>query len=213
MAKRIAQNELDRILRAVAGFPEGAGLGTISKALDNNVPRRTLQRRLALLVKQNKLAIDGQARASRYRLAEGAGAAAATLPVIRGEKYDEVYVPLSPEGEEIKQMVRQPIQNRRPVGYNRDFLDVYHPNATFYLSEDIRSQLAGIGCPQREEQPAGTYALKIFNRLLIDLSWNSCRLEGNTYSLLETERLLELGEEARGKNTREAQMIRTTRQQ
>jgi len=207
MAKRIAQNELDRILRAVAGFPEGAGLGTISKALDNNVPRRTLQRRLALLVEQNKLAIDGQARARRYRLAEGTGTVPAVLPVIRGEKYGEVYVPLSPEGEEIKQMVRQPIQNRRPVGYNRDFLDFYHPNATFYLSEDIRRELSGIGCPQREEQPAGTYALKIFDRLLIDLSWNSSRLEGNTYSLLETERLLELGEEARGKNTREAQMI------
>jgi len=42
---------------------------------------------------------------------------------------------------------------------------------------------------------------------LIDLSWNSSRLEGNTYSLLETERLLELGEAAEGKNARDAQMI------
>ena len=44
-------------------------------------------------------------------------------------------------------------------------------------------------------------------RLLIDLSWNSSRLEGNTYSLLETERLLELGEAAESKNALEAQMI------
>jgi Fic family protein len=43
--------------------------------------------------------------------------------------------------------------------------------------------------------------------LLIDLSWNSSRLEGNTYSLLETERLLELGEAVTGKNTEETQMI------
>jgi Fic family protein len=42
---------------------------------------------------------------------------------------------------------------------------------------------------------------------LIDLSWNSSRLEGNTYSLLETERLLQLGESAEGKDAREAQMI------
>jgi len=48
---------------------------------------------------------------------------------------------------------------------------------------------------------------KIYNRLLIDLSWNSSRLEGNTYSLLETERLLELGEATEGKDAREAQMI------
>jgi hypothetical protein len=57
------------------------------------------------------------------------------------------------------------------------------------------------------ERPAGTYARQIINRLLIDLSWNSSRLEGNTYSLLETDRLLELGESAEGKSAREAQMI------
>lgn len=42
---------------------------------------------------------------------------------------------------------------------------------------------------------------------MIDLSWNSSRLEGNTYSLLETERLLATGEEAPGKNRMDAQMI------
>jgi hypothetical protein len=43
--------------------------------------------------------------------------------------------------------------------------------------------------------------------LLIDLSWNSSRLEGNTYSLLETERLLDLGKAAVGKDLKETQMI------
>jgi hypothetical protein len=37
-------------------------------------------------------------------------------------------------------------------------------------------------------QPAGTYARQIPDRLLIDLAWNSSRLEGNTYSLLDTRR-------------------------
>ena len=45
------------------------------------------------------------------------------------------------------------------------------------------------------------------DRLLIDLSWNSSRLEGNTYSLLETQRLRELGENAVGKEAKETQMI------
>jgi Fic family protein len=56
-------------------------------------------------------------------------------------------------------------------------------------------------------RPAGTYARQIYNRLLIDLSWNSSRLEGNTYSLLETERLLKFGEQAEGKGAQETQMI------
>src|SRR3979409_2696378 len=53
----------------------------------------------------------------------------------------------------------------------------------------------------------GSYAREILSRLLIDLSWNSSRLEGNTYSLLETERLLQQGEAAEGKDVRESQMI------
>lgn len=40
----------------------------------------------------------------------------------------------------------------------------------------------------------GTYARQILNRLLIDLSWNSSRLEGNTYSLLEQARFVEVAE-------------------
>jgi len=56
-------------------------------------------------------------------------------------------------------------------------------------------------------EAAGTYAKQILSRLLIDLSWNSSRLEGNTYSFLDTRRLIEFGEEAEGRDRLEAQMI------
>ena len=42
---------------------------------------------------------------------------------------------------------------------------------------------------------------------VLDLSWNSSRLEGNTYSLLDTKRLIEFGQEAEGRDRLEAQMI------
>ena len=42
---------------------------------------------------------------------------------------------------------------------------------------------------------------------MIDLSWNSSRLEGNTYSLLDTRRLIDFGEQAQGKALLETQMI------
>lgn len=54
---------------------------------------------------------------------------------------------------------------------------------------------------------AGTYAKKIYNRLLIDLSYNSSRLEGNTYSLIETERLLLEGISSEHKLDEERVMI------
>lgn len=44
-------------------------------------------------------------------------------------------------------------------------------------------------------------------RLLIDLSWNSSRLEGNTYSLLETEQLLQAGRSGDAQLSNEAVMI------
>ncbi len=207
MPKLIPQNELDAVQAAVAHFPEGAALENVSGALATKMPRRTLQRRLALLVEQRRLTVEGHGRGSRYRLSaitRGAHIAEADDKIeVRGE----VYVPVSPEAEAIKQAVREPIQNRSPVGYNRDFLDNYRPNDTVYLSAETRQHLSKIGRSPDSRRPAGTYARQIFSRLLIDLSWNSSRLEGNTYSLLETERLLELGEAAEGKDSLEAQMI------
>jgi hypothetical protein len=114
---------------------------------------------------------------------------------------------LTAEGRGKGRRYRAPIQHRRPVGYRRDFLDNYRPNVTYYLPAETRQRLLDMGRPPDGERPAGTYARTIYSRLLIDLSWNSSRLEGNTYSLLETERLLELGEAAEGKAALEAQMI------
>ena len=207
MPKRISQSELDVIIGAVATFHEGAGIEEIQNALGSAVPRRTLQRRLALLVGQKQLVAEGRARACRYHLPTIDDKSRAVQDYQEAIGRGEVYIPLSPEGEELKLAVRRPIQNRQPVGYNRAFLDTYQPNDTFYLTSDIRQGLSEMGRSSKEQLTAGTYARQIFNRLLIDLSWNSSRLEGNTYSLLETQRLLEQGEVAVGKGAMEAQMI------
>jgi Fic family protein len=57
------------------------------------------------------------------------------------------------------------------------------------------------------ERPAGTHGRALLNRLLIDLSWASSRLEGNTYSRIDTQNLIEFGRYAEGKDAGEAQMI------
>ncbi len=48
---------------------------------------------------------------------------------------------------------------------------------------------------------------KELERLAIDLSWKSSQIEGNTYTLLETERLLKEKETASGKTKEEAIML------
>ena len=208
MPKRIPEKELNAIVEAVAAQPGAVPVSAILAGLPDELEKRTLQRRLALLVEHKRLIAEGEGKGRRYRAPLAiTGAGSRIVGNATVEARGEVYVPLSPEGEEIRQAVRAPIQNRQPVGFRRHFLEDYRPNVSYYLPAETRRRLLEIGRPPGGERPAGTFARTIYSRLLIDLSWNSSRLEGNTYSLLETERLLDLGEAAEGRDALEAQMI------
>lgn len=207
MVRHIQEEDLQAIEQAVRARSEGVTAQQIADALLEPPPRRTLQYRLKSLVDDRRLVMEGEGRWARYRVpgtAEAAGMAAGSAEA-RAE--DEALLPLSAAGREIQAYVRQPPEARRPAGYNRAFLDSYRPNESFYLTAAERAHLREVSTPKIAAQPAGTYAKQILNRLLIDLSWNSSRLEGNTYSLLDTKRLIDLGEEAEGKQRLEAQMI------
>lgn len=157
--------------------------------------RRAIQRALTNLIKQNAIQAQGQARARAY--------------VLKNTDEQDAFngIPLSKRSVELLRYVSKPIQARKPIGYNQDFLKSYEPNKTSYLSTSLRKELFVAGKIESIVRPAGTYARHILNRLLIDLSWNSSRLEGNTYTLLETKRLIELGENVAGKDATETQMI------
>ena len=88
-----------------------------------------------------------------------------------------------------------------------DWFDAYQPNSSFYIPLELRLQLYKAGKRSTLSVPAGTYAHQIFNRLLIDLSYNSSRLEGNTYSLLDTKKLILEGISPEGKLNEEKTMI------
>lgn len=203
MPKVIRPGEFDQIVEVVGRFPGGAALDEIQAAMGEELSRRTLQRRLADLVTQGRVTGGREQKSFKYRLAAIMGTVSAALPALQGE----TYVPISPDGAKIKAYVRQPIQGRRPVSYNVAFLDAYRPNETWYLPDKLRGQLYTLGRSPANQAPAGTFARDILNRLLIDLSWASSRLEGNTYNRLDTERLIRFGEVAEGKDAIETQMI------
>ncbi|NGX52946.1 MAG: hypothetical protein KR126chlam5_01253 [Candidatus Anoxychlamydiales bacterium] len=191
--------ELNKILNILKQFPEGANSEEIKKKLSQSFSSRTLQRYLKILVEQKNLSSEGQARARKYKL---------RIPEFTKEKQSKGSILiLSKEAHKIQLKVTKPLQKRASLSYHQKFLENYKPNTTFYLSESLRKKLFEMGKSPDGNYPAGTYAKQIFHRLLIDLSWNSSRLEGNTYSLLETERLLELGIVSEGKDAKDAQMI------
>jgi hypothetical protein len=216
MPARISEQSLAAIEKAVGQRPDGASLRDVAEALPERIADRTLQYRLKYLVDKGRLVKEGEGRRwTRYRVSAAPAAAAeaeakpravASVPAA-AEKTEEAAVTLSAASQEMRAYLGQPVNARKPVGYKREFLNSYRPNETFYLSEEQRADLAQVGKPNFEDQTAGTYAKQILNRLLIDLSWNSSRLEGNTYSLLDTTRLIELGEAAEGRDRLEAQMI------
>ncbi len=201
MVQSSKKEKLDAFLNAIAQFSGGAAIGDLIEALDGKISLRAAQRRIASLIKSGQIIALGKARARRYHLSR--------LPEVNSDVVLRMKpIAFSEEAKILQAKIRRPVKERgHRVGYNRKFLQQYEPNKTFYLSEEDRKYLRDIGKVPDGERPVGSYAREILNRLLIDLSWNSSRLEGNTYSLLETERLLELGEEADEKSHFEALMI------
>jgi hypothetical protein len=210
MPKQISNEELEVIAREVVRHPGGVGVDTLREGLPFTLPPRTLQRRLAQLEADGQIRSEGTGKGKRYLPPAGTGTISASpqampVDVPAGSTSERDW--LGAEALEIRRQITRPLSQRRPVGYDPSFLASYEPNTSFYLPAATRQRLAELGQVGLTDLPAGTYLRQILDRLLIDLAWNSSRLEGNTYSLLETQRLLELGESAEGKATQEAQMI------
>lgn len=167
--------------------------------------RSTLKRRLSELVEQGKVKRVGMGRGVKY---SPAGAhSEVRRPARQTSPQPEMYVPTSEAGKEVRDYVRRPGRERTPTGYQYEFLEDYAPNQTAYLPADLKQHLHTIGKTDRQAQMAGTFAQDVLNRLIIDLSWASSRLEGNTYSRLDTQNLIEAGQINEGKDRTEAIMI------
>lgn len=204
MPLQIPQQEFDSIIWAVGQHPAGASVSELMKTPGLDFAKRTLQRRLNQLIDEGRLVPEGEGRGRRY-----------LLPITPTQETRLRETPpcttdpawLSAAAIEIRKSVNRSITERTPVGYLPGFLEAYQPNIDSYLPPELRCKLAEMGRVGITDLPAGTYLRQVMDRLLIDLSWNSSRLEGNTYSLLETQCLLQHGENAAGKNAEETQMI------
>ena len=186
------------IKKALGSFPDdGASIEDLENKLIFDINRRTLQRRLKDLQESCEITITGSGRGTRYHLirAQEKGSS-----LTSSKSYGII---LSEQAKLVLDSVLLPQHLRKPVSYHRELLDNYKPNYDSYLSIQEKDFLQHIGKTIMPEHATSTYAKSILNRLLIDLSWNSSRLEGNTYSLLDTQRLVTLGEAADNKSTME----------
>lgn len=184
------------VLRQLGQESEPISLPELMLRLGEGFKERSVRRWLSLLVEDGAVKKIGQKRGTKYVAAGRAE-----------EANGETSSCFSSASLEAIDKISRPLFERQPVAYADGWFENYQPNSSYYLQESLRRQLLASGQRTNGQDPAGTYAHQIFNRLIIDLSYNSSRLEGNTYSFLDTERLLLHGDTAEGKLDEERAMI------
>ena len=148
----------------------------------------TVKRLLASLVERKEAVISGQGRATRYSVSPQAHV---TMELIIDTYFQ-------------KEMDEREVQTHFNFGLINDIL----PHVELFTEEE-KKQLAILQAQftKNLEGITPTEYRKEMERLGIDLSWKSSQIEGNTYSLLETEKLLKEKQTAAGKTKEEAVML------
>lgn len=177
---RRAQINPSILEEVLAKHPEGLTMEALIREAKLVVDRSTVARHLTQLMTLRRVERLGKTRAARYRL----------LGIARIRAYLAV-----------------PYAHRPPARYKRELLDRYVPGKTPFLSPSELERLHTAGRVNIGNAPAGTYARRIYERFMIDISYASSKLEGNTYTLLDTEQLVRYGKELEGKDRKEAVMI------
>lgn len=155
-----------------------------------DAPRPTVNRHLAKMVAKGLIRKLYAGRATRYALFDSA-------PAVNSRSLTGSAFKFPPACNPIIEHLTAPIGTRKPVTYSRTFIDDYEPNQSSLLPPGLANQLFEQG-RARGQQPAGTYARKVLQQLLIDLSWHSSRLEGNQKSWLDTKELFARGHAEEG---------------
>ena len=148
----------------------------------------TVKRILLSLTSQNLISKVGQGKATKYIISP-------TYELLKPVDIEEYYK------KEIDERIIKENFNRNLISETLVNTELFTGNELNKLSklqktyENNLSQLSDFEYKKELE------------RLAIDLSWKSSQIEGNTYSLLETERLLKEKETASGKTKEEATML------
>lgn len=134
-----------------------------------------------------------------YLVKQGAGRATAYTP----STLYSLFAPLDVDAY----FAVEPDHRLAASGFNHQLLDTL--NDTRLFTSEERRQLDALKREYQENLSSLSPALyhKELERLTIELSWKSSQIEGNTYSLLETERLFVEQQAAVGKSPDEATML------
>lgn len=160
----------------------------ISKGIEFNGSNATMKRYIATGIQNGDIEVDGKARATRYRLSSQA----------------HLLMPLNLDTYFAIDIDKRQIQ----TSFNFELIRKQLPTVSLFNDDEMAhlQNLHAEFVKHLSEMSDNEYRREM-ERLGIDLSWKSSQIEGNTYSLLETERLLRESKTADGKTKEEAVML------
>lgn len=160
----------------------------IAAGLSEAPNERTLKRLIADGVQRGDIVVEGRGKATRYSLSAQA----------------HLMMPLDIDTYFLKDIDERKVQE----SFNFDLIRNTLPQVNIFTPEEVeRLNLAHQAFLKNMTNLSNVEYRKEMERLGIDLSWKSSQIEGNTYSLLETERLLKEKLTAAGKTKEEAVML------
>ena len=160
----------------------------IHGGIQSEIAYATLKRVLSKLISDKLLVTEGKGRGTKY---------------IIGAAY-ELFFPISIDSYFEKEIDERDVK----PGFNLHLIkDILSDIKLFTEDESAHLNTLQKKYTFNITQLTDAEYQKELERLAIDLSWKSSQIEGNTYSLLETERLLKEQETAKGKRKDEATML------
>ena len=175
------------ILQYLKYHPE-ASRNEIENGLKLDISAATLKRILANLIARGDIEVVGQGKSTRYNIS---AQAQVTMPITIDTYFDK----------ETDERIIQQTFNFELIG------NILHRVEIFTAEENKLLCSLQAEFSRNIKEISQTEYRKEMERLGIDLSWKSSQIEGNTYSLLETERLFRESQTASGKTKEEAIML------
>ena len=169
-------------------YHPGSSRSEIEAGMNLTESPATVKRILSSLVENGTALVSGQGRATRYSVS--------TQAHVTMELNIDTYFQKETDEREVQ------------TSFNFDLINETLPKVELFTAEE-KERLNALQAQftRNLEGITPTEYRKEMERLGIDLSWKSSQIEGNTYSLLETERLLKDKQTASGKTKEEAVML------
>ena len=186
MKADVLREQVETLLRRGGNW----GRTAIMRELPGTISEATLKRVLRGMVTDGAVESTGRGRATRYQFS----AAHALLTPIDADAYFRAEIDERHVQEHFNfELLSETLPSMLSRIFTAGELTELHR-----LEDDFR---------QRYEERSPEERRRELTRLGIDLSWKSSQIEGNTYTLLETERLLREQQTAEGRTRDEATML------